>query len=261
MKKDMLAQHALVGDYVVLSMQRSGSTTFCSHLNAMDRTVCEYELLNFAPGHRGAYYETVLNTSIGWHAPVDSQVAFVSRVRAERCTREPCRFGYKVFPDQADDLGPLVADATCVVYKRDNVTAQYLSWKRAVSTGCWAINPDAQNATCSPWVPTVDAQELVRFRGARDAWYARVDRACAARPTIQLLMEETLLSSPPPPSHPSPPPSPPPSHPSRPASILVAATASVGLVGAALSFAWGYVTGVRTIGHYLRATPEERQRL
>ena len=36
-------------DFVVLSMQRSGTTTMCNLINTLNESTCAYELLNFGP--------------------------------------------------------------------------------------------------------------------------------------------------------------------------------------------------------------------
>ena len=79
--------------------------------------------------------------------------------------------------------------------RRENITAQYLSWKTAEETDCWETTPaeQAANPACAEKVTTLgkdwpDFQERVR------AWYNVSETACrkAGKPVEFISMEKYL---------------------------------------------------------------------
>lgn len=197
-----------VGDYVIFSMWRSSTTTFCSFLNSQPHTNCMYELLNFGPNSAGSKMAHKLEYPIGGKAPVETQVEFLTKARRHVCGTDPkCNFGFKVFPYHVHDPASILrADTTCIIYRRNNVTAQYLSYKRATTTGCWGSTPAIQERDCDSWSPEIDGVELEKFNRTYENWYSRAEAACKGHQTFQFTMEEWLQIAQPPPS---PPPSPP----------------------------------------------------
>ena len=119
--------------YIIFSMRRSSTTTLCSDLNRAKKH-CYYELLNYGKNQTGRQWADRL----GWtQAQIQSYPKeFVDRVRR---TSSLQTFGYKLFPEHIPHYKlPDILDhnQTCIIYRRANVTAQYLSWKRAVDHGC-----------------------------------------------------------------------------------------------------------------------------
>ena len=156
-------------DYVILSMQRSATTTLCHDLNAEGLT-CLYELLNMGSHQSGFQWKQRLNLSETLARSQPS--AFVQLVRSFLSPQK--QVGYKVFPQHvtASNLQQMMTtNTTCVIYWREDVVAQYRSWKIAHTTGCWTTNGSAE---CHNASMAADEHELQRFERMRDAWYADV---------------------------------------------------------------------------------------
>ena len=194
--------------YVIFSMQRSGTTTLCRDLNRLNMN-CMYELFNWGENNAGLRWSRKLNISAeqAAHSPME----YVGRVLgAENASRPPglhiaqtaatsgptrnqCHSGFKLFPGQS--IPPQAAArlaTTCIIYRRQNVTAQYLSLKRALRNGCWGTRPEEQRS-CSPRGPDARlGNDFAGFRRAYWTWYRDVEQACAGRKTLHWTTEGYL---------------------------------------------------------------------
>lgn len=195
--------------YVIFSTQRSGTTTLCRDLSRLNMN-CMFELFNWGENNAGYKWGKLLNVSD--EEARRSPMRYVDRVmRAENASRRvgrtiprtrstngstaaQCLSGFKLFPDQA--ITPKVAArlaTTCIVHRRRNVSAQYLSWKRAITFGrnCWGTNPRAQRH-CHETRPVTIGNDFPAFEQRLANWYIEVEKACAGKPTVQWTMEEHL---------------------------------------------------------------------
>ena len=79
--------------------------------------------------------------------------------------------------------------------RRENTTAQYLSWKTAVTYGCWATSPQKQAAdpSCAERVTEL-GNDWPQFQIQVDEWYAKSEASCraAGKPVTFLSMEDYL---------------------------------------------------------------------
>ena len=197
--------------YVIFSMQRSGTTTLCRDLRRLKMN-CMFELFNWGKNNAGHRWGTLLNVSNG--EARRSPMQYVDRVmRAENASRQvghtiavtnstrgptaaQCQSGFKLFPDQA--ITPKVAASlttTCVIYRRQNVSAQYLSWKRAITFGgnCWGVTPLAQRY-CNNTRPVTLGNDFPAFQQRVARWYLEVEEACVGKTVVTLTMEGHLVN-------------------------------------------------------------------
>ena len=165
-------------------------------MNTLDDTRCQYELLNFGPRNAGYKMSARLGIDSARIHTVREQLRFVKMAREYSCRdTKQCHFGFKLFPGHTANLSAFLgADVTCVVNRRSNVTAQYLSLQRALHTGCWDTTPTKR---CRPFVPFVDPREVSSLIRRHSHWYAHVEAACAGYRTLRLNMEDwvKLLST------------------------------------------------------------------
>ena len=189
-----------VDDYVLFSLPRSGSTTLCSRLGSLPSVSCFHELLNFHGNNTGAYWWHVTRGNGTTSLPPstdESRCAFVNRVRHLQPHPESS-FGFKVFDHHVDDPHRFLhllehtnaRRVGCVVLRRTNVTARYLSWTRAKNTGCWGTTPSEQHKRCRPWSGSVDVRALKSFQTSESHWFKSVTHACANRPTSHVSFED-----------------------------------------------------------------------
>ena len=79
--------------------------------------------------------------------------------------------------------------------RRENTTAQYLSWKTAVTYGCWATSPQKQatDPSCAERVTEL-GNDWPLFQIQVDEWYAESEASCraAGKPVTFLSMEDYL---------------------------------------------------------------------
>lgn len=79
--------------------------------------------------------------------------------------------------------------------RRENTTAQYLSWKTAVETDCWETSPQEQaaNPACAEKVTQL-GDDWPEFQEGVRAWYNVSETACrnAGKPVVFVSMEEYL---------------------------------------------------------------------
>lgn len=195
--------------YVIFSMQRSGTTTLCRDLSRLNMN-CMFELFNWGKNNAGHKWGRLLNISN--EEARRSPMRYVDQVlRAENASRlvgrnitstrsthgqtdAQCMSGFKLFPNQA--ITPKVAAGlatTCIVHRRRNVSAQYLSWKRATTFGgsCWGADPHAQRY-CNQTHPVTIGNDFPAFAQRVANWYIEVEKACAGKPTVQWTMEEHI---------------------------------------------------------------------
>ena len=166
-------------------MQRSASTTLCDDLN-MWHANCTYELLNGGEKNAGAHWSQRLGVSPSLMHSHPSW--FVDTVR--KALHRPPVFGFKLFPHHPFSASHVTPTTTCVVLRRRNVTAQFVSTKIAQTRDCW----DTHGASrCHDATYKVDAKELAAFARACAAWFAKVERFCAgARTTLHVTTEAYL---------------------------------------------------------------------
>lgn len=214
--------------YVIFSMQRSGTTTLCRDLNRLSMD-CMYELFNFGANNNGLRWGGILNVTVKQAA--DEPLEFINRVLRTQNTSGPpswkdghgtpngsgrnananfapivqtpaaggptrykCKAGFKLFPRHA--IAPEVAArlaATCIIYKRENVTAMYLSAKRA-KMGCWSTRPDTQRSKCAAYPKPKIGDDFDEYRRNYTWWFGKVKESCeaAGRPIVYLSTESYL---------------------------------------------------------------------
>jgi LPS sulfotransferase NodH len=199
------------GSYLIVSMQRSGTTTICTDINnikgkfkkrpgqatnsSVGDFVCQYELLNSGELQSGHRFLEETNHTPAWAAKHPQEMV---RQAAQKARNKwgACVWGFKVFDKQLAAVDQ-IADRfdKCIIYRRENITAQYLSWKTAEETDCWETTPaeQAANPACAEKVTTLgkdwpDFQERVR------AWYNVSETACrkAGKPVEFITMEKYL---------------------------------------------------------------------
>ena len=208
--------------YVIFTMQRSASTSLCAVLSGHGHA-CLGELFNIAGDLQSRALESLSNTGSRFAKQLNLSRAriikqpfgFVNRVlRSSNATLQRvvktrmsvrrvahddawthshhrCQAGFKLMPAHplAPRTGALLA-STCVLLRRENVTAQYISWRRAITQGCWATTPKLRR-NCSARPVHVEPTSLARFAQRGERWWAEVQAACAAarRPLVLLSME------------------------------------------------------------------------
>ena len=179
-----------LGDYVIFSMQRSASTTLCTWLNGYNGTDCQYELLNFGVQQSGYKWSHLLNISVD-HIHKHPEV-FVNLVRSKMSTNITS-FGFKVFPQHINWslLPALIRDnRTCIILSRANITAQYISWKRAHTSGCWATS----GTQCHNISISFDNTEFEHYKANRDQWYAYIKQVCAHKRVVEESSENFIAN-------------------------------------------------------------------
>ena len=114
---------------------------------------------------------------------------FVSAVHSQVNTSA---FGYKIFPehipnDKVPDI--LSHNETCIIYKRENITAQYMSLKRAVKYNCWHTTGGPK---CHNLHVEFSQSEFMDFKHKYATWYRLVEDACKGHRIVRCTMEEHL---------------------------------------------------------------------
>ena len=195
--------------YVIFSMQRSGTTTLCRDLNRLKMN-CLFELFNWGEHNAGLRWGKHLNISA--EQAERWPMEYISRVlRAENTTRPigqhiakigsmdgptrvQCQSGFKLFPGHhiLPEAAAKLA-STCIILRRQNVSAQYLSWKRASTYGggCWGTRPDDQR-DCHEKAPTIIGDDFEEFKRKYTEWYLSVEKACVGRTIVQWTTEGYL---------------------------------------------------------------------
>jgi len=207
-----------------LSMQRSGTTTFCGILNSWG-IPCAYELFNNGRGNAGRGFSRQLGVSWDWvHQHPYAYLQRSRNLAFEIASREegdlpgmpsyhhlnhsfrgkaPCLFVFKLFNghlswDSMNVLMPLV-DAI-LIFRRANTTAQYLSYKYAMTTGCWETTPAMQAIApqCQQPKDYTLHDDWPDFRHGADRWFdqAAALAAHSGKPTMRMEMESYLQAQP-----------------------------------------------------------------
>jgi len=188
------------GSYLIVSMQRSGTTTLCSDIlqigGTWPRTLMgsAFELLNFGGLQRGHKFLAQHNKSDEWGKAHPREIIRTSR----REGAQTCGWGFKLFDTHPFDVSQIVDEVDlCVLYRRRNTTAQYLSLKTALATGCWATTPEQQ--ALDPRCQSSDkvtqlGDDWPAFKAKADGWYNASREACraAGKPTREVHMEDYL---------------------------------------------------------------------
>lgn len=195
--------------YVIFSMQRSGTTTLCRDLSRLKMN-CLYELFNWGRGNTGLIWGQYLNITAEqaerWpmeyisrvlqahntSRPIGQHIAKIGSMDGP--TRVQCQSGFKLFPGH--HIRPEAAAklaTTCIIFRRQNVTAQYISWKRASTYGggCWGTQPTEQR-DCREKAPTEIGEDFEEFKRKYTEWYLRVEKACVGRTIVQWTTEGYL---------------------------------------------------------------------
>ena len=146
-------------NYVIFSMQRSGTSSFCTHLNQLNNTMCYYELLSCKDkilkdvAYSCSNIERIYTQKLPYsytrnltkgnlsncYCKANNKHIFLNKLK-EIYLKNNIKFGYKIFPGHiAHNELKFILDknTTCIVLKRENVTAQYLSLKNPIQSGCW----------------------------------------------------------------------------------------------------------------------------
>ena len=188
------------GSYLIVSMQRSGTTTLCGDILQIGGTWphtmmgSAFELLNFGAEQRGHAFLKQHNRSLGWGKKHPRDIIRTSR----REGPQTCGWGFKLFDTHGFDVAEVVDEVDlCVIYRRRNATAQYLSLKTALATGCWATTPEQQAR--DPKCQTSDkvtelGDDWPAFKAKAESWYDASAEACraAGKPTREIFMEDYL---------------------------------------------------------------------
>ena len=212
-----LAQHQ--NRFLIFSRQRSASTTLARLLDEHPQVTCLLELLN-AGGPKVQFLShqlvapaakqvdmTGLRAALNVSSHSDA-MADLPRVMArfwDWCPHKTC--GFKIFDDHLrapaslqDLLGRVPKrPLKLIVLERNNVTAEYLSWQKAVSTGHWRT-PQEQNelfghhrVTGTVPMPAYAAKvTLQEFAAKHAAWFAEVAKLSNRAPMLRLLSEDII---------------------------------------------------------------------
>ena len=89
----------------------------------------------------------------------------------------------------------------CLIYRRDNVTAQYLSLEKARLAGCWETTPSSQHDNPQCATDVVAMMERTRessrfFTSVARSWFHAAEDACtkSGRQILKLRSEDYLSS-------------------------------------------------------------------
>lgn len=199
----------------VLSMQRSGTTTLCRDLVSWG-ILCDFELFNFGATEwmqqRGFKVSQLTNISAeGALAHPGVWIRKAQELQGLNSSRHSssCAYVFKLFPEHvhwswegrtSNVVLPRILQHVnaCVIYRRANLTAQYLSKRDAEENGCWATDPSrkARDPRCHSGRPKPDklGSDWPKFRRTADSWFASASRHCTAgqKPTLQLSTEAYL---------------------------------------------------------------------
>lgn len=209
--------------FLVLSRQRSASTTLVRMIDAHPDAVCLMELLN--PGGPVLKYlspSLIITGSkpVDWyslraalnvtsHAETMHDLPGVVTRFLQWCPRPVCGFkifdGHVVPPASLPQLlRRMPGQVKLIVLERQNITQEYDSWRRAVRTGNWGRTPSEQhyrsyqrNSTELVARPRPDLAQSVsfeEFRSRHISWFREVDRLATTAPTLRLTTEEMILS-------------------------------------------------------------------
>mmetsp|Transcript_10054 Transcript_10054/g.24019 ORF Transcript_10054/g.24019 Transcript_10054/m.24019 type:complete len:294 (-) Transcript_10054:128-1009(-) len=198
------------GSYLMISMQRSGTTTICTDINDIQGQskqrrgeatnsskgdfVCQYELLNTGELQSGHRFLEHTNHTSEWAEKYPREL--VRQAAHQAKAGGACVWGFKIFDGQIAAVDKIVDRFDkCIIYRRENTTAQYLSWKTAVETDCWETSPQEQaaNPACAEKVTQL-GDDWPEFQEGVRAWYNVSETACrnAGKPVVFVSMEEYL---------------------------------------------------------------------
>jgi len=141
--------------FIVFSRARSASTTFITGLNAHPNVSCGYEI--FSPHNFAA---DGLREALGFdtHAEVMGRMPEFMGLFWSLCPSLAC--GFKVFPGQVRPSSALPSlfegvppnarpTLRAIVLERSNITAEWLSVRKASSSGNWGTSPQRQQTISS----------------------------------------------------------------------------------------------------------------
>ena len=195
--------------FLIFSRQRSASNTLLNELRRHPNVTCHYEVLNIAqmPPEIGR----------GLNATYFTAVADLPRFMAQFwdfCPAQAC--GFKLFDKQMGrPLRELLQAAPprsvrIISLERQNVTAEYDSWRRALSSGNWGVTPKRQDAaafakrqttqcvrhpeTCFARPEVANAMNFSEFEKAHRRWFAQVRALRPLAPVLHLSMEQLVAS-------------------------------------------------------------------
>ena len=87
----------------------------------------------------------------------------------------------------------------CIIYRRRNTTAQYLSWRTAENSGCWDADAGHLDQACSQHreKATTLGDDWPAFAWAAKEWYAAGEAACVAagRPVVHMDTESYIAAT------------------------------------------------------------------
>ena len=111
------------GTYLIVSMQRSGTTTLCNDVNQIEdrgvganRIQCAYELLNPGPNNPGARWLKKHHRSTSWANRHPEEM--VRQVANESRAEGSCVWGFKIFNGQRATVAQIVGEVDkCIIYR------------------------------------------------------------------------------------------------------------------------------------------------
>tara|TARA_B110001452_G_scaffold261231_1_gene259779 strand:+ start:654 stop:1487 length:834 start_codon:yes stop_codon:yes gene_type:complete len=186
--------------FLLFSQPRSASSSFVNLLNAHPQVLCEAEVLSDSWDADGQAWKRDLGfrkkgdimrrlpsfmasfwASACGFRPIGPSSRAVQRLRRRK--RRPSACGFKVFQRHfrwmppAANLSRLLRGAPpgsvrVIVLERRNVSAEFGSWRRAMTSGNWGITPGAQRDAAA-----VGFRNPARAANTTFAQFARMHRA------------------------------------------------------------------------------------
>jgi LPS sulfotransferase NodH len=172
---------------------RSASTTLCRNLALHPDITNENELLNPYEQH-----DVIRDLGYRSHHAVMADLPNFTRRLARNCPTPFCVL--KVFQDHVIPPGELKqffawsdVPVDMIVLSRQNVTAQWQSYRKAAETGNWGTTPCEQRTGTAVYVNRT-AKTLETFSAELSDWFSSVRSLVAHGPQLELSMENLMTS-------------------------------------------------------------------
>jgi hypothetical protein len=159
--------------FVVLTMPRSASTTFCERLRDEEGFGCSGELLWHGRSHLKYIVQHWRMKCSIWPLDTCDQGCLTSALDKYWSTCKNRRCGFKVFPEHLESCtsGPQyfrdIGVSKVIILERRNKTAQYESLAKAYATGDWGWGPGGKKDP--EWRKEHPQEEFIR---SMNQWYA-----------------------------------------------------------------------------------------
>ena len=203
--------------FLILSRQRSASTTLVRMIDEHQNATCLMELLN--PGGPKLHFLSArLVMPDARAAEIDglrAALSVTSHSEAMRdlpglvdrfwrwCPHATC--GFKVFDGHVRApaslwqlLGRSPKRVRLILLERENVSAEHASWQQAMRTGNWGRTPTEQRlASGAGTIPRpllADSVSLESFREKHVRWFREAETLATKVPTLRLSTEQMLRS-------------------------------------------------------------------